>query len=409
MHTVALAYFDQMLQKEEFVRMYLNLLTPFIKGRDWFLDYHNLCIDPHYVFLDRMTGQAFFLYIPERSAQNSDEEILQFFKDTFGNSLIGGDSAFQVRLFQYFAKNQVTLNGLYQIFLEESRRAGTGGDKNKSRLAWTAGDGGTGGMAEGNGADQRKNSMAWTARDTGTGAGREAERQGSAEAETADKDSSSLSGFFGQRASSSSGISGAGEGGAKAAEISGTGKESGIGKLGSLVFGGGKGKKGKGAPSDGEGSKAAVLPSGLGEEDEVIAALFGESGKEQKKGRKEKMSARVTKEAGKAEKKKAGGFLPFGKKKGPGPEEEAVLSDGIRPSVFGEYDAGMPAETVPQKKPAEIFLEADGAEGDQTEIAGEMTPEDSAFLELIDSPIAGAPFRIELDFDKSYITVGRSS
>ena len=32
-----------------------------------------------------------------------------------------------------------------------------------------------------------------------------------------------------------------------------------------------------------------------------------------------------------------------------------------------------------------------------------------AFLELIDSPIAGAPFRIELDFETSYITIGRRS
>ena len=35
-HAVSLQYKDMVLNKKEFVRLYANLLMPFIKGKDWF-------------------------------------------------------------------------------------------------------------------------------------------------------------------------------------------------------------------------------------------------------------------------------------------------------------------------------------------------------------------------------------
>ena len=79
-NTVALEYSDRKVNKQYFVKMYRSLLFPFIKGGDWFLDYHNFCIDPKYIFLDRQGINISLIYIPEKSFRYEDAEILNFFK-----------------------------------------------------------------------------------------------------------------------------------------------------------------------------------------------------------------------------------------------------------------------------------------------------------------------------------------
>ena len=125
-NTIALEYANLTLSKKAFVQLYMNMLIPFVKGKDWFLDYHNICIDPRYVYLDKHAGKVYFIYIPERSSQSSDDEIMNFFKRVFTNSSISDDKDFQVRLFRYFTNGSITLMGLYQIFQEEIGKKDTG-------------------------------------------------------------------------------------------------------------------------------------------------------------------------------------------------------------------------------------------------------------------------------------------
>lgn len=126
-NTIALEYCNTTVRKAEFVRMYLGLLTPFVKGNDWFLDYHNFCIDRQYVFLDKMTETVYFIYIPEVSYRNTENEILQFFRDAFIRMTITDDADFQVRIFRYFARKDITLEELYLLFQEENKKINNGG------------------------------------------------------------------------------------------------------------------------------------------------------------------------------------------------------------------------------------------------------------------------------------------
>ena len=120
MNTVALEYSNMTLPKSAFLKMYKSLLIPFINGRDWFLDYHNLCVDPRYVYLNRSGDKAYFVYVPEGSFRNTDEEIITFFRKVFTKTMIIDDKDFQVRLYQYFAADEnITLAGLYQLILDE--------------------------------------------------------------------------------------------------------------------------------------------------------------------------------------------------------------------------------------------------------------------------------------------------
>jgi len=122
-NTVALEYAEMTLPKALFVQFYLNLLEPFIKGKDWFLDCHNLCVDTRYVYVDKHTYNVFYLYVPVRSFSSTDQEILDFFKNVFINITISDDKDFQVRLFRFFGGGHITLAGLYQLMLEEKGTA----------------------------------------------------------------------------------------------------------------------------------------------------------------------------------------------------------------------------------------------------------------------------------------------
>lgn len=83
--------------------LFMKLLMPFMKGKDWFLDYHNFCVNPRYIFLDKTGSGVSFIYVPEKQAGQTDEEIKAFFKQLFTEITILNDPEFQVRMFQYFA------------------------------------------------------------------------------------------------------------------------------------------------------------------------------------------------------------------------------------------------------------------------------------------------------------------
>ena len=118
-NAVALAYADMTVPKAVFAELYLNLLEPFIKGKDWFLDYHHLCVEPRYVYIDKHTYHTFYLYLPISGMESTDQEIFEFFKNIFMGIMISDDKDFQVRLFRLFGSGSLTLEGLYQFIVKE--------------------------------------------------------------------------------------------------------------------------------------------------------------------------------------------------------------------------------------------------------------------------------------------------
>ncbi|MCM1467075.1 MAG: DUF6382 domain-containing protein, partial [Alistipes sp.] len=96
-NTIALEYMELNCTKKEFIKLYLNLLLPFVKGNDWFLDYHNFCLNPQYIYIDKKY-EAYYIYIPEKSYVSSENEIIDFFKNVFSRSNIKDDPGFQVKM-----------------------------------------------------------------------------------------------------------------------------------------------------------------------------------------------------------------------------------------------------------------------------------------------------------------------
>ena len=124
-NTIALEFIDTTYTKKDFIKLFMNLLNPLIKGNEWFLDYHCFCINPQYVYIDRISNLVLYIYIPEASYKNTDQEIFNFIKNTFNKMTITDDPGFQVTLFQFFIKDGVTLIDLYKMLQNEQTTKGS--------------------------------------------------------------------------------------------------------------------------------------------------------------------------------------------------------------------------------------------------------------------------------------------
>lgn len=121
-NTVALEYADKSMSGVDFLQFSIQVLKPFVKGRDWFLDYHFICINPVYVFVERNYGGVKYIYIPEAEYINTDSDILEFLKNTLTNVNITDDKDLELALFKYFAGGTITLNGLWQLLQQEKEK-----------------------------------------------------------------------------------------------------------------------------------------------------------------------------------------------------------------------------------------------------------------------------------------------
>lgn len=110
---------DYSFRKSEFLQLFKNLIEPFLDCRDWLLDYHFLCVNPRFVYVEKDTFRVHYVYVPERSYATGDAEILNFLRDVFAKTSISDDSPFQVKMYKYFGGSDVTLAGLNELIARE--------------------------------------------------------------------------------------------------------------------------------------------------------------------------------------------------------------------------------------------------------------------------------------------------
>jgi len=121
-NAISLRYMNGSFTKQMFLDFYEGLLDPFVRGYDWFLDYHYICVVPDYIYVNRQTIKSSFLYIPEQSYYNTDEEIITFLKNVLNKVLVTDDSAFLVQLYQYFNNGNVVLSDLDNMIKTEKNK-----------------------------------------------------------------------------------------------------------------------------------------------------------------------------------------------------------------------------------------------------------------------------------------------
>ena len=123
---IALRYsLDSEISKSDFLKLANSLLTPFLTCREWFLDYHSICVDPQFIIRDKNTGSYLFVYIPEIDHENSDKDIIDFFRDTLMRVNIRDNAAFQNKIIKYLMNADFSLNELSELIKHESESVGS--------------------------------------------------------------------------------------------------------------------------------------------------------------------------------------------------------------------------------------------------------------------------------------------
>lgn len=115
------------IPKKVFISLFINVIKPFVCGKDWLLDYHNLCVNPEYVFVNPEDYMVQYVYIPETTMSNTDVEINQYFGNVVDNIEITDDVNFHKQLSEYFRRNHVVLIEVYRMLLKEQ-------EKNQKRI-----------------------------------------------------------------------------------------------------------------------------------------------------------------------------------------------------------------------------------------------------------------------------------
>lgn len=122
-NAVSLKYMGGSFTKQMFLDFYEGILEPFMRGYDWFLDYHYICLVPDYIYVDKQTIRSSFLYIPEQSYRNTDEDIINFLKNALNKVMVTDDNAFLVQLYQYFNSGTVVISDLDHMIKAEKNKA----------------------------------------------------------------------------------------------------------------------------------------------------------------------------------------------------------------------------------------------------------------------------------------------
>ncbi len=125
-NSVALEYIvDESFKKSDFLTMFKSLIDPMTECRDWLLDYHYICVDPKYVYIERTSQKVYYVYIPEASYRTSDSDIIDFLNYVSTKVSIIDDPAFQVKVFKFFKGNNITLSELNEL-IDSELKAGQG-------------------------------------------------------------------------------------------------------------------------------------------------------------------------------------------------------------------------------------------------------------------------------------------
>lgn len=373
----ALKYKDLVFNKVQFLQFYRSLLYPFLEGNDWMLDYHCYCIDSNYVFIDKNGRDVLYMYIPVDSFRNTDDEILNYFKEVVNRVTVEDDSSFLLKLYQSFSRGNVTLKELYQMVEQELRIGGPA----RTMSAPAA-------RVQSAAPSMPKQMVTQPSIENNPSASpaslpnpaQQVHQQSQPSQNTAEPVSvgKSVLGILGGKSE------------APAQE-----------KKGGLF--GGLGKKHSKEPELEAFSGALSAPAiDTSEQDEVMKALFGTTEKKTKKKEKEKPVAK------KKEKEKTGGGLFGGKKKPvasstpiqPVSQQESENAASIRPSAM--------QTPIQQVVPNYEYTQVD-ADSDVTQIEGLMIENSSQYLASMNAGMSGIPERIELNFSKDRITIGRQS
>ena len=95
-----MSYLPESMTKQEFIILLENMVRPFKLCNDWFLDYHNFYLDKDYITIGKTYSDVKYVYIPDQSYGNDEDEILEFFRNLILNTNLKDDPIYVMNLYR---------------------------------------------------------------------------------------------------------------------------------------------------------------------------------------------------------------------------------------------------------------------------------------------------------------------
>ncbi|MCD7739071.1 MAG: FHA domain-containing protein [Lachnospiraceae bacterium] len=116
------SYFSEKMQKGDFARLLKNMLLPYKNCQDWFLDYHNLLLDPEHIILRHRDYFVWYLYLPQKEPAQTDAEIERFFENLImSTELVNDSSGYAMRLLRVLKGSNTHVFGLLEELMKEEQ------------------------------------------------------------------------------------------------------------------------------------------------------------------------------------------------------------------------------------------------------------------------------------------------
>lgn len=111
--TENIRFMDTSITKQQATTMLLNMIGILINLKNWNLDYHRICMDTRCIYVNKMNGKVYYVYMPTSDYFVSDIEIKQTLYGVLQSLNIIDEPEIKGRLLGCFTENG-TVSELYQ-------------------------------------------------------------------------------------------------------------------------------------------------------------------------------------------------------------------------------------------------------------------------------------------------------
>lgn len=117
---VRLSYIPQIMSKGDFILLLIGMLEPFRTCSDWFMDYHNICLEKDYIFVSQDRRTVKYIYVPIDEYSMGDEYIKKFFFDLIVWIKLNDDPGYNLELLRILQNSDMTILDLLETVKKSS-------------------------------------------------------------------------------------------------------------------------------------------------------------------------------------------------------------------------------------------------------------------------------------------------
>ena len=119
---------------EKLDKLLYQLLLPYVDCADWFLDFHNIYLDRNYIMVDQSNLTVRYIYMPYTDRIQSEEEVLQFFRDLVACVTLQDDEAYIATLLRCIIGKDASIT-VFADLVKEKFKKGRNANREQGRCA----------------------------------------------------------------------------------------------------------------------------------------------------------------------------------------------------------------------------------------------------------------------------------